>query len=127
MKREEERIDKLIREALTEEEAAFYDELEEQDLFGKLGSVYKGKLGWLALLMTIVQVLIFAVFIWCLVQFLNAESTEALIKWGAAGFVALMSVTLMKMFIWMQINKNDVLRELKKLEFQLATYIEKAK
>ena len=127
MKKEEERIDKLIREALTEEEAAFYDELEEQDLFGKLGSVYHGKLGWLALIMTIVQILIFIVFIWCLVQFLNAESTENLIKWGAAGFVSLLSVTLMKLFIWMQINKNDILRELKKLEFQLATYIEKAK
>ena len=127
MKKEEERIDKLIREALTEEEVAFYDELEEQDLFGKLGSVYHGKLGWLAMVMTLVQVLVFVVFIWCLIQFINADSTEGLIKWGAGGIVSLMSISLMKLFIWMQINKNDVLRELKKIEFQLATYIEKAK
>lgn len=126
MKKEEERIDKLIREALTEEEAAFYDELEEQDLFGKLGSVYKGKMGWLVVLVSIVQVFIFGLFILCLVKFLNSETSEDLIRWGAGGFLSIMSVTFLKLFVWMQMDKNDILRELKKLEFQLAAYVEKA-
>ena len=127
MKKEEERIDKLIREALTEEEAAFYDELEEKDLFGKLGSVYKSKMGWLAVLVTIIQLILFALFILCLIQFLDANTTEDLVRWGAGGFLSIMAVTMLKLFIWMQMDKNDILRELKKLEFQMASFMEKAK
>ena len=127
MRKEEERIDKLIREALTEEEAAFYNELGEQDLFGKLGSVYRGRMGWLAILVTIIQLIIFALFIVCLIQFLNADTSEDLIRWGAGGFLSIMSVTLLKLFIWMQMDKNDILRELKKLELQLASHMERSK
>ena len=127
MKREEEKIDKLIRDALTEEEAAFYNELEEKDLFGKLESVYRGRMGWLVVLISIIQLIIFTLFIVCLIQFLNADTTEDLIKWGAGGFLSIMSVTFLKLFIWMQMDKNDILRELKKLEFQLALHLERSK
>ena len=126
MKNEKERIDELIREALSEEEAAFYDSLGERDLFGKLESVYSGKLGWLAVLMSVVQVVMFVLFIYCLIQFFNVESTNELIKWGAGGFLSLLSVTMLKLFIWMQMDKNDILLALKKLELQLVSYIERS-
>lgn len=124
MKKEMEKIDALIKEALSEEEAAFYDSLEEKNLIGKLGSVYRGKLGWLAVLTSVIQVAIFAVFIYCLVRFLSVEETQELIKWGSAGFLSLISVTMLKLFIWMQMDKNDILLELKKLELQLAYLME---
>ena len=127
MKNEKDTIDKLIREALSEEEAAFYEDLEEKDLLGKLGSVYRGKLGWLTVLITIIQLLIFSLAIVCILFFLKAETTEELIKWGAAAFLCLMSVTMLKLFIWMQIDKNDILREMKKLELLIASHMEKTK
>ncbi len=127
MMKEKDNIDKLIREALSEEEAAFYENLEEKDLLGQLGAVYKGKLAWLTVLMTIVQILLFLLAIFCLLLFLEAETTQELIQWGAAGFLCLMSVTMLKLFIWMQINKNDILREMKKLELLLASHMEKTK
>ena len=126
MKNEKERIDELIKEALSEEEAAFYDSLEEKDLFGKLESVYRGKLGWLAVLTSVVQVVMFVLFIYCLIQFFNVESTNELIKWGAGGFLSLLSVTMLKLFIWMQMDKNDILLALKKMELQLASYMERS-
>ena len=126
MKNEKERIDELIKEALSEEEAAFYDSLEEKDLFGKLESVYRGKLGWLAVLTSVVQIVMFVLFIYCLVQFFNVESTNELIKWGAGGFLSLLSVTMLKLFIWMQMDKNDILLALKKMELQLASYMERS-
>lgn len=126
MKNEKERIDELIKEALSEEEAAFYDSLGERDLFGKLESVYRGKLGWLAVLISVIQVVMFVLFIYCLIQFFNVESTNELIKWGAGGFLSLLSVTMLKLFIWMQMDKNDILLALKKLELQLASYIERS-
>ena len=126
MKKEKERIDELIKEALSEEEAKFYDSLDEKDLFGKLESVYRGKLGWLAMLITVIQLIIFILFIYCTIQFFNVESTEELIKWGAGGFLSLLAVTMLKLFIWMQMDKNDILLALKKLELQLASHLERS-
>ena len=37
-------IDQLIKETLTEEEAKFYDDLEEQSVFAMIAGLYKGKM-----------------------------------------------------------------------------------
>jgi len=119
MKTEKEKIDELIKETLTQEEAKFYDELDEQNLFGKMGEVYRGKMGWLAIIMNIVHLFIFSVFVYCLVQFLNTEETFLLVKWSAAGFMCLVVMAMLKLYMWMQMDKNDTLREIKRLELQL--------
>lgn len=120
MKTEREKIDELIKETLSQEESKFYDELEEQNMIGKLGEVYKGKMGWLAVIMNIVHLLVFVVFIYCLVQFFNAEETNMLIKWASAGFLCMIFMGMLKLYIWMQMDKNDILRELKRLELQVS-------
>jgi len=121
MTKKTEKIDELIKETLSKEEAAFYDELEEQNLIGKIGEVYRGKLGWLAIIMNVVMVLMFMAFIYCIVQFFNTENTNEIIKWASAGFLCMIAIGMLKLFVWMQMDKNDILRELKRLELQLAT------
>ena len=125
MKKENEKIDELIKETLTEEEAKFYDELEEQNIFGKLGEVYRGKLGWLAVIMNIVHLVFFGLFVYTIIRFLNTDETDILIKWAAAGFLCLMVMGMMKLYVWMQMDKNDTLRELKRLELQVAAMAQK--
>ncbi len=127
MKKDLEDIDKLIKEALTEEEAAFYDELEELNLLGKVGELHKGKLGWLVVLMTIVQVIAFGFFVYCLVQFLSAEETNALIKWASGGFLSIMISSFLKLFGWLQMDKRDLIREMKRLELQVSSLSAKLK
>ena len=46
-------IDKLIKETLTEEEAKFYDNLEEQNVLGALKDIFNGKNSWLVVVMNI--------------------------------------------------------------------------
>ena len=121
MTKKTEKIDELIKETLSKEEAAFYDELEEQNLIGKIGEVYRGKLGWLAAIMNVVHLLMFMAFVYCIVQFFNTDNTNELIKWASAGFLSMISIGMLKLFVWMQMDKNDILRELKRLELQLAT------
>ncbi|MBT8259191.1 MAG: hypothetical protein KJO49_12005 [Bacteroidia bacterium] len=125
MKTNKENIDELIREALSEEEAKFYDELDEQNLFQMVGGLFRGKLKWIMVLMNIVMVVVFIVFIYCAVEFFKAEDTEMLIKWAVGGILCLMSVTLLKLFAWMQMNKNVLLREIKRLELQLSSLAHK--
>jgi len=76
--------------------------------------------GWLASLMTVLNILIFALFIYCAIQFFNTEETNELIRWSVAGFLCWSFPAMIKLYIWMQMNKNDVLRELKRLELQIA-------
>ncbi len=125
MNKEREKIDELIKETLNQEEAKFYDELEEQNLIGKLGEVFKGKMGWLAIIMNIVHLVIFGLLIYCIVQFFGTNETNELIKWASAGFLCMIVVGMLKLYIWMQMDKNDILREMKRLELQVATLFSK--
>ncbi|MEM9648131.1 MAG: DUF6768 family protein [Bacteroidota bacterium] len=125
MKKEMEEIDKLIKEALSQEEAKFYDELGEQNILEKLGGVFKGKTAWLAIIMNLVNLVIFGLLIYCVVQFLDTEATNALIKWGVGITACLASMSMIKLFVWMQMDKNDLLRELKRLELQVSALAHK--
>lgn len=120
MNKKTEKIDELIKETLSKEEATFYDDLEEQNLIGKIGEVYRGKLGWLAAIMNVVHLLMFMAFIYCIVRFFNTDSTNELIKWASAGFLSMIAMGMLKLFVWMQMDKNDILRELKRLELQIS-------
>ena len=125
MNKETENIDELIKETLNKEEAKFYDELEEQNLIGKLGEVYKGKMGWLAIIVNVVHLVIFGLLIYCIIRFFGTNETNELIKWASAGFLCMIVMSMLKLYIWMQMDKNDMLREMKKLELQVATLFSK--
>ncbi|NNE01700.1 MAG: hypothetical protein HKN52_00925 [Eudoraea sp.] len=120
MKTEMEDIDKMIREALTEEEAKFYEDLNEPSIFEKLGEVYKGRQGWLAMVMNIVILLLFALFIYSLIQFLNTTQIQELVRWASVGLFSILALSIMKIYFWMQMDKNDLKRELKRIELQIA-------
>ncbi len=125
MKKDIEKIDELIKEALTQEEAKFYDELGEQNVLEKFGGIFKGKMGWLAIIMNIMVLVFFGLLVYCLIQFLNAEATNQLIKWGAGMFTSMLMMSMLKLYFWMQMDKNDILRELKRLELQISALAHK--
>ena len=125
MKKNIEEIDELIKEALTQEEAKFYDELGEQNILEKLGGVFKGKMAWLSIIMNVANLVIFGLCIYCIIQFFNTESTNMLIKWGMGIVTCLIFMSMIKVYIWMQMDKNDVLRELKRLELQISALAHK--
>ena len=126
MKTDSDDIDRLIKQTLTEEEARFYDELDEQGLLQMFGGLFKGKLSWLIVLLNVVQVAAFIGAIYCGVQFFQTDITNELIMWGLAGWFCLMVVTLMKLFTWMQMDKQAILRELKRVELQISILASKA-
>ncbi|MGW9685849.1 DUF6768 family protein [Flagellimonas sp. 2504JD1-5] len=125
MKKEIEKIDELIKEALTQEEAKFYDDLGEQNVLEKFGGIFKGKMAWLAVIMNIVVLLSFGFLIYCGIQFFDANTTDGLIKWGMGAFICMMMMSMLKLYMWMQMDKNDILRELKRLELQVSALAHK--
>ncbi|MEL6812607.1 MAG: DUF6768 family protein [Bacteroidota bacterium] len=121
MKNNIEEIDRLIKETLTQEEAKFYDELDEQNVFEMIGGLFRTKNRWFIVIVNIIHVISFAFFIYCMVQFFNANETNEIIKWTAGGFICLTMVGMLKIFGWMQMDKNAILREMKRLELQVSS------
>jgi hypothetical protein len=118
-------IDKLIKETLTEEEAKFYDGLEEEGLFGMVRSLFRGKLKWIISLMIFINFIVLGFCIYAIVQFFEATEVTELIKWAAATFVGMMMISMLKLFSWMQMNKNALMREIKRLELLVSTLTSK--
>ena len=116
MKTNMEDIDKLIKDTLTQEEAKFYDELEEQNIFEMVLGLFKGKNKWIMFLMNFMTLVFFSLFIYCIIQFFNVDETKELIKWATGTIIFLLGVSMLKIFAWMQMDKNALLREIKRLE-----------
>jgi len=114
-------IDQLIKDTLTQEEAKFYDSLEEQNVLGMIGGLFKGKNRWILILMNIMTVIFFGLFVYCMVNFFDTTDTSELIKWGMGSLVFLIGVSMLKIFAWMQMDKNAILREMKRLELQVSS------
>lgn len=125
MKKTNEEIDQIIHEALSKEEAEFYDQLGEQSLLEMSLGVFQGKNKVIYILVTIMAFLWFVGFIICLLRFLEAESTREMMLYGAGGFWCILSVTAIKLWHWMQMNTNRLLREMKRLELQVSALAER--
>jgi hypothetical protein len=121
MKNNLEEIDQLIKETLTKEEAKFYEELEEQNVLQMLTGLFQGKNKWIMYMMNFMTLVFFALFVYCTVNFFKVETTNELIKWGVGGLVFLIGVSMLKVFAWMQMDKNALLREVKRLEIQVSS------
>jgi len=120
MKTNIEDIDKLIKETLTQEEAKFYEDLDEQNLFQMMGGLFHGKMKWIMIIVNISMVGFFACFIYCAIQFFDTDVTNELIKWSVLGAFCMMAISMLKMFAWMQMDKNGIIREIKRLELQVS-------
>ncbi|PKV51693.1 hypothetical protein ATE84_3785 [Aquimarina sp. MAR_2010_214] len=114
-------IDQLIKETLSKEEAKFYDDLDEQNLLEMLGGLFNTKHRWLMIMMNITTVVAFGILIYCSIQFLNTDDTNELIKWFAGGGICIIIMGMTKLFAWMQMDKNALLREIKRLELQVSS------
>lgn len=121
MKNNSEDIDKLIKDTLTQEEAKFYDELGEQDLWGTIKGLFTKKNSWLMVIMNIMSIIAFGLLLYCIVQSFEEQETNELIHWIAGAFLCFMIMGMIKLYAWMQMDKNALLREMKRLELQMSS------
>ncbi|MEM6524655.1 MAG: DUF6768 family protein [Bacteroidota bacterium] len=120
MNKSNEEIDKVIHETLTKEEAEFYDQLGEQSIVEMAVDVYKGKDLWLKIIIALLTFAFFTGFIYCAIQFFNTSVTTEMIKWMGIGFSFFAMSMSLKLWQWMQMDKNAILRELRRIELQLS-------
>jgi len=113
-------VDLIIKETLSKEEAKFYEELEELSLFRKMGKVFTGKNAWIIVLMNLISLIFLAIFFYCVVQFFKTDVTNELILYGTVALFSTLYISMIKIYFWQQMLKNDLYREMKRLELQIA-------
>lgn len=113
-------LDQAIREALSAEDAEFLAKFESENPVREALGTFNGKWGAMNLFAAIVTFAMFGLFCWCVWQFFHASETRDLIFWAAGSLWAALAVAMLKMYFWMEMNKNVVLREVKRLELQVA-------
>ena len=124
MGKQKNEIDELIRQALGEEEANYYEQLEEEQSLLEEGlGLFKGKRAWISVWISFVILAVFAGSIYCLIQFFRVEETKELMIWGGGFFLGMFMVTALKIWAWMQMDKNSLMREIKRLEFQVSVLV----
>ena len=113
-------IDRKIREALDAETADLWDQYGEQGLFAQLGGLFKGKLGWFTVVTFFIGTIVTFAGLYAAWQFIKTDDVDAMIKWGALAWALFQTQMMLKLWSWMRMETNRNIREVKRLELQLA-------
>ncbi len=120
-------LDKMIDEALGEEERDLLRSIgEEPGFFRQTFGIFSGPAAWVNVLLMVVQGLVFIVGVWAAWKFFQAQDALAALRWGIPAAVMLLVSLIIKMGMWPTLQANRVIRELKRLELQIARTSSKA-
>jgi hypothetical protein len=93
---------------------------ETKGLFELATIPFKGGLRrWMYVVSVAIAVLT-VLLLWCGYRFFIAESADERIFWGVLFVVSLTGQAMLKLWTWMEVNRNCVLREIKRLEIAIA-------
>ncbi len=81
---------------------------------------FRGRQRWLIVVIWIVAPLIFAFSVWAAVRFFGADETRDQILYATLFLWASVGVGMLKSWYYARLDRNAILRELKRLELQLA-------
>ncbi len=114
-------LDDKIREALRKEDAELFEEFGgEPSMYEMVMETFRGRYRWMVFVAVFYTLVFIVLFILAAIRLFNAEATRDMLMWAAACFVCWSAVFMMKVWYWMELNKNAVMREIKRLELQIA-------
>jgi hypothetical protein len=93
---------------------------EEPPLWEQLTELFRGRLGWVSVLVAVSGVALTVFTIVSVVYFFRAESTKEMIAWAGGFGLGLIAVSFSRLWFWLLYHRNVVLREVRRVEGQLA-------
>ncbi|HEX5644131.1 MAG TPA: DUF6768 family protein [Erythrobacter sp.] len=114
-------IDRMIDEALDAEERDLLRRIgEEPGYISQAMGAFTGRLGWVNVVLMVTQAVMFLAGVYAGWMFFAATNSLVAIKWGLPAVALVLLAAMLKMSIWPTIQTNRVLRELKRVELQIA-------
>jgi len=113
-------LDKNIREALRNEDADLLENFGgEASMFELVLDTFRGRHRWLAMLTCFWSLVFFVLAIISGVQFFQSPDSRTTMLWAIAFLFCMSAVSMLKIWFWMEINKNAIMREIKRLELRV--------
>jgi hypothetical protein len=111
-------IDEKIAAALLQAapEAAVIDE---PNLAEELITAFRGRNRWTNALAFIFSVVGLGLMVWSAIRFFHAPEVREQLLWGGFCFFNVLFISFLKVWFWMEMHSNRVLRELKRVELLL--------
>jgi hypothetical protein len=112
-------LDRRIEAALGAEDRAILARLGEQGIVSQVVGIYDGAARGMAVFATILTFALFAAAVYCGWKFFDARDVLDAVRWGAGAALLMMMVGFLKLWFWLRMESNRVLREIKRLELQI--------
>ena len=86
----------------------------------QVAETFRGRFRWVALLAAFFRILFLIIAIIAVVQFFRVTGTRDLVAYATLFLASVVATAAHKLWYWMLLIKNSVIREIKRLELQVA-------
>ena len=113
-------IDEQIRNALTEEDQKAINEISNTaGLLELIGLTFKGRQAWLNYCMYFLGLVVTAAFVYFVIQYLGTTDIKSSLNWALLIIGCGFTYTILEIVGWQQIQKAELIREIKRLEIRI--------
>lgn len=114
-------LDEAIRKSLANEDARILDRLAgDQALHEQVLAMFQGRLRWLSALGWLVGFALFGVACFAAWRFADAAHVRGMLIWFSVGALAVSGLALVKVWFWLELARNSIVREVKRVELEVA-------
>ena len=104
-------LDNKIRAALQGDSPA-----EDPNLAEEVINVFRGRRRWMHGIIVVVSLALLALTVWSSYHFYHADIVREQLRWGGLALVALLMISFMKVWFWLEMHTNRIQREVKRVE-----------
>ncbi len=113
-------IDQEIREALMAGDSEELQELgTEQNLFEMTMGTFRGRNRWWTVYGVVLMFALMAAAVFSVLQLLGTPDSHEIVIYGALLVFSMMAIGFIKIWFWMAMNRNAVIREILRLELRI--------
>ncbi len=94
---------------------------DEPNLAEEILAAFRGRHRWLSAAMVVVNLAAFLGFVLAGLRFYEATETTLQLRWGGIALALLAVASLIKIWFWLELHTNRVLREVKRIELLLVS------
>jgi Family of unknown function (DUF6768) len=115
-------FEKKIAQALERDAAEQFEKMgADQSIFEMMTGGFRGRNRWMNAMVAVVMLVMFAITIYAIIQFLEAEETRDMLRWGFGAGITFSMMGFLKLWFWLDMQKNSIVREVKRVEIQVAS------
>ena len=113
-------IDEKIRSALSAEDKKEIEEMEDgAGLFELIGLTFKGKQAWMSYYLYFLCFVVAVAGAYFVMQYLDSTDVKTSLNWALLIISCFFFISLIKILGWQQIQKAEIMREIKRLEMRI--------